>query len=174
MGLATFHANYSNISYDSQREVLFLLCHKWEVEEKMSMQLIYRFIPFIFIVDTNTDVHMFPHFAHLHRLPMPPYLWPSSHYYLYPWVMHVCSSANPFTFFHPVTPLPLTAVSLFRVSMCSYLCFYFVYQFILFIRSRARQGCPLSPLLLNIWVDSSTIMEINQAGSTGSPSHSNQ
>ena len=36
-----------------------------------------------------------------------------------PWVMHICSLTNPFTFFQPVPslPFPLTAVSLFHVSL---------------------------------------------------------
>ena len=45
--------------------------------------------------------------------PCQPSLWPSPHCFLCLWVIHTCSLANPFTFFHPVptSPSPLTAVS---------------------------------------------------------------
>ena len=88
---------------------------------------------FIFIVDTITNVPIFPLFTHLHPAPAPPSLWPSPHWCLCLFVMHMCSSADPFTFFHPVPlpPSPLTAVCLFHVStplflICSSV--YFVHQ----------------------------------------------
>ena len=81
------------------------------------------FSNFIFIVDTIGDVPVSPHFAHLHPVhtPLPR---PSPHCSLCLWVMHECSLANPFTFFHAVfSPCsPLTAVSLFHVSMPLVLC----------------------------------------------------
>ena len=64
------------------------------------------------------------HFYYLHyyRYPIPPPhhpLWPRPPCCACPWVTHVWSLASPFIFFLLVFPYPapLTAVSLFRVSM---------------------------------------------------------
>ena len=60
---------------------------------------------FIFIVYIIKNVPIFSYFAHL-LLPSPtPSLWPSPHCCLCLCVMHVCSLANFFTFFHPDYPL---------------------------------------------------------------------
>lgn len=57
-----------------------------------------------------------------HPLPtciqaLPPFIWPSPHYCLYPWAMHLCSLVNSFTFLSPVPhPRLLTYVCLFHVQ----------------------------------------------------------
>ena len=54
--------------------------------------------------------------------PHPSSLWPSPHCCLCLWVMHICSLASPFAFFHPVLPSPpLTAVGLLHVPMPPFL-----------------------------------------------------
>ena len=69
------------------------------------------------------------------RLPpprlLPSSLWPSPHCCLWPWLVHVCSLATSFPFFHSVPP------SLWQLSVCSKYtchCFSLVNQFTLFIR----------------------------------------
>ena len=57
-------------------------------------------------------------------LPTPPLhsLRPSPQPYPSPWVMHICSFTNPFTFFHPVpTATALAAVSQFHVTKLLFL-----------------------------------------------------
>ena len=74
---------------------------------------------FTFIVDTIADVPIPPPspFVFLFSVPAPPSFHPSPHCCVYPLVIHICSLANPFTFFHPAPPSPFTAVSLFHVFM---------------------------------------------------------
>ena len=81
---------------------------------------------FIFIVDTITDVPMPPHpLPAFSQLPLSSLSCPP-HCCLCLWVMHICSLADPFTFFHPVFPPPsqvekkrlgLTAVEEAKVHM---------------------------------------------------------
>ena len=49
-------------------------------------------------------------FAQVHPAFTSPSLWPSPHCCLCLWILHKCSLANPFSFFHPV-PLPLPSDS---------------------------------------------------------------
>ena len=60
------------------------------------------------------------HFARLHPAPTP-LSWPSPHWCLCPWVTHICSLANLFTFCHPV---PLWQLSI--CFICPWLCFYHI------------------------------------------------
>ena len=46
--------------------------------------------------------------------PQPPSLWPSPHCCLCLWVTRICSLANPFTFFHPLS----SSRSLWLPSVC--------------------------------------------------------
>ena len=72
-----------------------------------------------------TLLQMFPFFPSLPPLPSsctPLHsLWPSPHCCLCLWVMHICSLANPFTFFYPVPPSTSDGVSLFQLSMTLFL-----------------------------------------------------
>ena len=77
--------------------------------------------------------HFFP-FDHLYPAPALTSLRLSPHCCLCMWVMHICFLANPFPFFHLVAGPPLLW-QLSVCSMCPCLCFYFVHQFILFIKS---------------------------------------
>ena len=97
----------------------------------MTYILIYFY--FIFIVDTITDVPILlpPRpVAFLHTVLIHPSLWPAPHCCPCPWVMWICSLANPFTFSHqfPLPLSPLTDDSLF----CVHVCFYFVSLFLVY------------------------------------------
>ena len=63
-----------------------------------------RFFFFILTVDTVTDAPI-PHPA-----PTPRFLWPSPHCCLCLRLLHICSLANPFPFFHLVPPLSQQSV----------------------------------------------------------------
>ena len=58
-------------------------------------------------------------------------LWLSSQFCLWLCVMYICLLTNPFTSFHPVSQPP-PQLSVYSIYPC--LCFYFIHQFILFIR----------------------------------------
>ena len=89
---------------------------------------------FFFIAYTVTHVPIWPPLCR--PLPAPALAaLPSGHHHccLCPRVMHVCSLANPFTFFHPVSspPSSQTAAGLLHVSMTLFLFYssvYFVLQ----------------------------------------------
>ena len=81
-----------------------------------------------FYVETYTDASIFPLFACLHLSLTAPSFCPSPHCCLCLWVMHACSLANPFTFFHPDS-LPPSLWCLLVCSKCPCLCFYFICQF---------------------------------------------
>lgn len=117
-----------------------LLRHNWPLW-KMSIQnkmnLLISFVNSIFFLSffltlflVITDVPISPPFVHLYSAPAFPSLWPPPHSYLYRWVVHVYSLANPFTFFFqsPSTPSPY----LFHVSMLLFLLNLSVYLFFLF------------------------------------------
>ena len=60
-----------------------------------------------FLLLTLLQMLPFTPFALLHSVPSPPSLWPSPHCCLCLWLMHLCSLAKPFAFFHSVpTTLP--------------------------------------------------------------------
>ena len=70
------------------------------------------------MVGVITDVHTFSHLCQPPPscCPLPPSLRPSPHRCLCPWVTNICSLANPFTFFHPVTfPSPLIFINAYSV-----------------------------------------------------------
>ena len=92
------------------------------------------FFNFIFIVYTIIEVPIFPHLTHRHPVLTPPSLRRSPHRCLCPWVMHICSLANALNFYHSVPSLLPSDSQLSVCSMYPGLCFYFVHQFILFIR----------------------------------------
>ena len=73
-------------------------------------------------------------FALLGPPPPSPHPWPLSHCCLCLWVMHICSLANPFAFFHPF-PLPLPSDG--------YL--YFIYLFSCWRTFRFHTSIPSPP-----------------------------
>lgn len=101
--------------------LVFWVCFFW----RKSIEIVYEVVwVIIIIIDIITDV---PQFA---PLCPPPHLWPSPRWRLCPWVMHICSLANLFTF-HPVPPLPpLWPLSIRSVHPCLWFCF--VHEFIRF------------------------------------------
>ena len=80
---------------------------------------IFIFLDFLFLLLTLLQVSPFTPFSPLHPASSPTSLWPPPHCCLCLWVMHGCSLAHPFTFFHlvPSPYSPLTFISLFNMSM---------------------------------------------------------
>ena len=112
---------------------------------------------------------------------LPP--WPSPHYYLCPWVMHICSLANLFIIFYPVslTYLPLevcqsvpcihASVSILFISLfCSldstykweHMLFLFLWLIslnIIISRSIHAVAKGKSPFFFNSYIDPGTAQE---------------
>ena len=99
--------------------------------------IFFNFLIFIVFKKHFYCWHYYTHrpFSLLWALPLSlccSFLWPSPHYCLCSWAMHIYW-AKPVTFFYPILPnsSPLTFSD---CSMYPYLWFYFVHQFIWLIR----------------------------------------
>lgn len=75
---------------------------------------------FYFIVEFMTDVsHFSSALSTSTQRSCLSSLCPSPHCCLWPWALHICCLANPFTYFHPVCiiHLPSATVSLYHISI---------------------------------------------------------
>ena len=89
--------------------------------------MIHSFFNFIFIVDTITNVPLFPSFSHLSSALPPHFSLAIPRCCLCLWVMHVCSLANLFTFFQTVPQIILLTMFpmlYFTPSDCSVGCLF--------------------------------------------------
>ena len=110
---------------------------------------LFSFLNFIFFVDT-TDIPIYPPLPTSTQPSLLPSLWPSPHHCPCPWVMHVSSLANPFTFFHPV-PLFLHVTILFDNEKP---------------HSNYHPSCPSNPTRASKFLPSQSIFSLASFGKT--------